>query len=164
MRVATALTLVTLLWLPAAQSQTEGDDRKGAFEGYWVATGTRDGVPFPADRQVFVFSLAGSLNLKTDRGAFTDLWASCVGLRDTVAGTDARCVWENAAGDRVFSELTSSGSGATETASGRFVGGTGRLAGITGGYSYTWETLFFEERDDRLSGFIREIRGHWELP
>lgn len=163
MKIATALFLIAMVLAPAAGAQTD-PEKEGTFEGYWVATGERDGLPFPADHEAFVFRLEGSMNIETGSGVLTNLWATCIGLRDSATGTEARCVWENAEGERVFSELSSSKTGDTETASGRFIGGTGRLDGIEGGYSFTWANLFFEERDDRLSGFIRGIKGNWRLP
>lgn len=168
MRTPRALVLGSLLCVPfawaspaLAQSETE---KQGTFEGFWVATGERHGVEFPPGREAFVFRLEGSFNVKSGSGAVTDFWSTCVGLRDTGAGAWARCDWENAHGDHIYSEFTSSTETDPEVATGRFISGTGELEGIEGGYTFSWSTLFFEERDKRLSGFVRGIKGDWRLP
>ena len=51
---------------------------------------------------------------------------------DNTYGMQARSVWTDERGDQVFSELRGGAGGPGHPIEGRFVGGTGRYAGVSG--------------------------------
>ena len=69
-----------------------------------------------------------------------------------------RSVWTDERGDQVFSELGSAAGGPGKPIQGRFIGGTGRYAGVSGEYSFKWRTLVVSE-DGSVSGRVVGLKG-----
>ena len=73
----------------------------------------------------------------------------------------ASSVWTDRNGDRAFSELRADETGPDRPVIGTFIGGTGRYAGITGEYRFTWQYMVGNEeggvgaRVTDLQGWVR---------
>ena len=158
-----------------ARAQDSAVRDEGSFEAGWVVTGVRQPIGFTASRVVFSFQLEGRVNIRTDEDLLVDLWSRCVGLSDSETGSTARCVWRHPGGDEIYSVLSGrlldrGGSAAR----GRFVGGTGRYAGIEGEYSFTsWSSLqvsrgertreYLERDAPTIQAFTDNLRGTWRI-
>lgn len=139
--------------------------REGSFDGTWNASGTYQPLDFAQGREVFTFRLSGHVNLKTEIGEVADLWSECAGLWDARTGSATRCVWrdpggENAAYCILEGRLVEEGVRVT----GQFVGGTGKLKGLTGNLSFTWTSVFRNHSDNILTGHTENLSGSYNLP
>jgi hypothetical protein len=56
-----------------------------------------------------------------------------------------RSVWTDERGDQVFSELRGEGTATSNRIAGTIVGGTGRYAGATGNYEFSWRFVLETE-------------------
>lgn len=136
----------------------------GSFSGSWVASGKLQPFEFTKGRDVATFTLAGHVNLADVFGGSEDYWAECVGLSDSVAGSAARCVWRSLEGDQVYSILKGEPLEKGQKVSGEFVGGTGRLKGIAGKFTFTWISTFTDERQNTFTGHTRDLKGAYQVP
>ena len=82
-------------------------------------------------------------------------------LNDSATGMVGRAVWTDDHGDQVYSELHGEGRRRGNRIVGTFLGGTGRYAGATGTYEFSWQFLLDTEtgpcRANR-SGFKGRVR------
>ena len=162
------LGLVALLLL-AACGRPDGSAERALpagewreFEGSWTAAGTRDTLPFGPDRRTAIFHLTGSLLLTGSARPALGFKAEAIGLSDTQAGMEGRCVWTDERGDRVFSELKGQFVGDGNRIVGTFVGGTGRYAGVTGEYAFQWQYVV-DYGDGYVSGRVVGLKGRARL-
>ena len=79
-------------------------------------------------------------------------------LYDTGTGLVGRAVWTDDRGDQVFSELTGNGTSTGNKIVGTFVGGTGRYAGATGSYEFSWRFVL-EAEDGQVQGQSMGLNG-----
>jgi hypothetical protein len=128
------------------------------FEGTWSASGTRQTLNLGTNHRAAIFDLTGSLVLTGDRGLGVGFRARAIGLTDSLAGMQGRCVWTDEHGDKVYSGLKGEWVGTGNRIVGTFLGGTGRFAGITGEYSFQWEYVV-EPEDGALSGRAVDLKG-----
>ena len=129
-----------------------------SFEGTWSATGTRQSLDLGADRRVSVFRLTGSLLLSGPQRPGVGFRAQVIGMSDPRTGMVGRCVWTDERGDQVYSELKGDAVGAGTRIEGTIVGGTGRYAGVTGDYSFRWQSVVDTEGDE-VSGRVVDLKG-----
>src|SRR4029453_6070412 len=59
-------------------------------------------------------------------------------LVDSATGFQGRSVWTDEHGDQVFSELQGEGTAAKNHITGTILSGTGRYAGATASYEFSW--------------------------
>jgi hypothetical protein len=69
-----------------------------------------------------------------------------------------RASWTDERGDQVFSELRGGGPAKGSHVTGTFIGGTGRYAGATGTYEFTWEYVLAAE-DGTVQGRAVGLKG-----
>ena len=81
-----------------------------------------------------------------------------IGLVDTATGFQGRSVWTDEHGDQVYSELQGQGTAANNRVTGTILSGTGRYAGVTGSYEFTWQWVMDGE-DGAIQGRAIDIRG-----
>jgi len=136
----------------------------GTFSGTWIASGQLQPFDFTEGREVATFKLAGHVNLEGVVGEVEDYWAECVGLSDSVAGSSARCVWRSLKGDKAYSVLKGEPLEEGQRVSGEFVGGTGRLQGITGTFTFTWISTFTDESQNAFTGHTKDLKGAYQIP
>lgn len=127
------------------------------FSGSWTAAGTRRILPLGEGRQAVLLDIKGSLLLSGASRPATGFRADAVMLNDTLTGMAGRAAWTDERGDQVFSELASVAPGSLAIA-GVIVGGTGRYAGATGDYSFTWSDVIATE-DGTVHGHAIDLKG-----
>ena len=81
-----------------------------------------------------------------------------IGLVDTARGFQGRSVWTDEHGDQVFSELEGEGTAAKNRVTGTVLSGTGRYAGVTGSYEFSWQWVM-EGEDGAVHGRAVDLKG-----
>jgi hypothetical protein len=172
--VVSLLTLAAMSGMgPPAHAQSL--PREGAFSARWVVTGTWRGIGLDEKREVILADLGGRLDVTPDGGALVDLASRCLVFWDSATGGTARCRWRHPSGEEIFSEVEGGLLAQGAPVTGRFVGGTGRYAGLAGEFRFDgWSALYIErepresedpESSDRvITGFTNELTGAWRLP
>jgi len=140
-------------------------DDSGDFTGTWAASGKWHPIDFVEGREVFTFVLTGHVNLKNHIGETADFWSECVGLRDADTGSTIRCIWKGMQ-DESAAYIVLDGRLVEEhlTLKGSFVGGTGKLAGLTGELSFSWSSTHRDNRAHIFTGFTGDLKGVYRLP
>jgi hypothetical protein len=128
------------------------------FDGSWNATGTRHIIPLGADRRGSVIDLSGTMLLAGPERPGVGFRSEAIALVDTATGLVGRSVWTDERGDQVFSELKGEGTAAQNHITGTFLGGTGRYAGATGSYEFSWQYVT-EAEDGSIQGRAVELKG-----
>ena len=158
--VAAALAIAVAGCSPAPQ--TAGAPAVGAewreFEGTLTAAGNRQSIALGADRRASVSTLKGSLLLSGASRPAVGFRAEAVVLNDSVTGMVGRAVWTDAHGDQAWSELRGEGTATGNRIVGTFVAGTGRYAGVTGNYEFSWRFVL-ETEDGTVQGQSVGLKG-----
>jgi len=81
-----------------------------------------------------------------------------IALVDSASGLVGRSVWTDERGEQVFSELRGQGTAARNRITGTILGGTGRYAGATGDYEFTWQFVM-EAEDGAIQGRAVGLKG-----
>jgi hypothetical protein len=145
---------------PAPESpkpiQAPGDWHE--FEGYWNATGTRQTISLGDDRRSSVLYLSGTMLLAGPGRPGVGFRAETIAFVDSATGLSGRSVWTDERGDQVFSELKGEGTATRNRMEGTFLGGTGRYAGATGSYEFSWQFVI-ESEDGSIQGSSVGLKG-----
>ena len=128
------------------------------FQGSWNASGRRHSLGFGRDRRVALIDLTGSLLLAGPGRPGVGFRAEVVALVDSATGMVGRAVWTDENGDQAYSELRGEGTAAGNRIEGTFVGGTGRYAGATGTYEFSWQYVL-EAEDGTVQGRSSGLKG-----
>jgi hypothetical protein len=128
------------------------------FEGTWTAAGSRQSIALGTDRQASVSMLKGSLLLSGPARPAVGFRAEAVVLNDSATGMVGRAVWTDERGDQAWSELRGEGTATGNRIEGTFVGGTGRYAGATGNYEFSWRFVL-ETEDGTVQGQSVGLKG-----
>lgn len=147
---------------PAAGGQQPAGADWRSFEAVWSASGARQVLPAGDARPAATVQLSGAVVLTGDQGLGRGFRGEAVGFDD---GTDLvvlRAVWTDDRGDRIFSRLTGAPMATGRRFVGTITGGTGRYAGISGEYSFSWQ--YVVQADDgtvqgRTVGLTGRVRG-----
>jgi hypothetical protein len=137
---------------------TAGEWRE--FEGSWNAAGSRRGISLGADRRGSIIDLRGTMLLAGPGRPGTGFNSEVIALVDTVSGLLGRSVWTDERGDQVFSELKGEGTAAKNRITGTLLGGTGRYAGVTGTYEFSWQFVI-EAEDGSIQGRAVGLKGRF---
>lgn len=161
-RLSAALLLAGLL------TAATGDEapREGTFEGDWAVTGTVQEVEVGGEK-VTLARLEGPVTLRAHGGLAREFDAVCNSVRDQKTGGVARCTWTDEAGDALLLEVSGSilgPMGTSREAKGTVVGGTGRYAGIEGGFELDWLFVDSALDDTRFKGYVTKLTGSWKRP
>ena len=158
--VVLALALATSACGPADEpsKQAVASSEAGAFEGTWSATGTRHIIPLGGERKGSIVDLQGTMLLAGSGRPGVGFRAEVIALGDTQTGLVGRSVWTDEHGDQVFSELKGEGTAAQNRIEGTLVGGTGRYAGVTGSYEFSWQFVI-ESEDGSIQGRAVGLKG-----
>ena len=156
------LALVTVLLAGACGEPTPpvppaADGEVRHFTGTWSFTGSRQLMQLAAGAQAAIFSVSGSLLLAGRERPTLGFRAEIIGFSDSQTGMVGRSVWIDQRGDKAFSELSGESALPGHAIKGRFTGGTGRYAGVTGEYNFTWQRL--SESEDGVSGRVADLAG-----
>ena len=137
------VVLVTTVAVVAAagvwQAQpSEPPDAWHAFDGSWNASGTRQSVATELGQPAAISRLTGAVSIRSG-GPARGFHGEAIGYDDGHARGVGRAVWVDARGDRIFSELTGEPLKTGRRGKATITGGTGKYAGITGEYEFTWQ-------------------------
>ena len=139
-------------------------EQTGTFTGTWVASGNHQPFDFAEGRVVGTFNLEGNVSLKDEIGEIEDFWAECVGLSDSGTGSSVRCLWRSLDGDKAYCVLSGQPPKKGVKVTGEFVGGTGSLKGMTGNFTFTWNSTFYDRDQGIFTGHTRDISGSYRIP
>jgi hypothetical protein len=157
--IASLLTLVAGCGPTAPPAQTpSADSGWREFQGTWTAAGSRHIIQLGSDRRASVANLSGSLLLAGPSRPGVGFRAEAVVLNDSATGMVGRSVWTDERGDRVFSELRGEGTSSGNRIVGTFLGGSGRYAGATGSYEFSWRFVL-ETEDGVVQGQSVGLKG-----
>jgi len=145
---------------PVAESSkhSDGSGEWREFEGSWNAAGSRRTISLGADRRGSIIDLRGSLLLAGPGRPGTGFRSEVIALADSATGLLGRSVWTDERGDQVFSELKGDGTAAQNRIAGTILGGTGRYAGATGSYEFSWQFVI-EAEDGSIQGRAVGLKG-----
>ena len=128
------------------------------FTGSWNAVGTRHIISLGGTRTGSVVDLKGSMLLAGQGRPGVGFQSEVIGLVDTARGFQGRSVWTDEHGDQVFSELEGEGTAAKNRVTGTVLSGTGRYAGVTGSYEFSWQWVMDDE-DGSIHGRAVDLKG-----
>ena len=144
---------------PQSAALATGEWRE--FEGSWNAAGNRRAIPLGADRRGSIIDLRGSVLLTGPGRPGVGFRSDLIALSDSETGLIGRSVWTDDKGDQVFSELKGEGTAAKNRITGTVLGGTGRYAGITGSYEFSWRFVI-EAEDGSIQGSAVGLKGRFQ--
>jgi hypothetical protein len=165
-RISSALCCVGLMSLlltacsraPQVSKSPSPDGEWHDFQGTWTAAGSRNIMRLGGDRRAAVSSFEGSLVLAGPSRPGVGFRSEALVFSDTVTGLVGRAVWTDEHGDRAYSELRGEGTASNNKIIGTFVGGTGRYAGATGSYEFSWRFVL-EDEDGGVQGQSSGLMG-----
>ena len=128
------------------------------FQGSWNATGVRYTIPLGHDRRAGILDVQGTMLLAGPSRPGVGFSAHAVALGDTATGVVGRAVWTDDKGDQVYSEFRGTGTATGNKIEGNFLGGSGRYAGATGTYEFTWQYVV-ETEDGTVQGRAVGLTG-----
>jgi hypothetical protein len=158
--VMVALALATAACGPAPEPPRFDASAGGwrEFEGSWNAAGSRRTIPLGADRRGSLIDLSGTMLLAGPGRPGVGFRSEVIALADSETGLVGRSVWTDENGNQVFSELKGEGTAATNRIAGTILGGTGRWAGATGSYEFSWRFVI-EAEDGSIQGSAVGLKG-----
>ena len=128
------------------------------FQGSWNAAGTRHTIPLGADRKGSIVDLKGTMLLAGPGRPGVGFHSEVIGLVDSATGFQGRSVWTDERGDQVFSQLQGEGTAAKNRVTGTILSGTGRYAGATGSYEFSWQWVMDGE-EGAIQGRAIDLKG-----
>ncbi len=149
---AVAATAVALL---GAQAPLPADGTR-TLRGSWSATGHVQTLPTESGQPAAVVQLSGAIVLTDDAGARTGFQGDAISFDNGTGTTTGRTVWTDTRGDRVFGVLRGETVSTGRRVVGTIMGGTGRYAGVTGGFELTWQYVVSAE-DGVLQGRTNDL-------
>lgn len=143
---------------PSPTAAAEATDGWHDFEGSWTAAGSVRVIPLGGSRQASLADLRGTLELAGPSRPALGFRGDAIALSDSESGMVGRAAWTDEHGDQVFSEIRGGGPSKGSHVSGTFIGGTGRYAGATGNYEFTWQYVLAAE-DGTVQGRAVGLKG-----
>lgn len=128
------------------------------FTGTWTAAGNRQVIALGKERNASVATFKGSLVLSGASRPNAGFRAEAVVLNDSMTGMTGRAVWTDERGDQAWSELRGEGTTTGNRIVGTFIAGSGRYAGISGGYEFAWRFVL-ESEDGVVQGQSEGLKG-----
>ena len=127
-------------------------------EGSWNGAGRRHTISLGDERVGSIVDLRGTMLLSGASRPGVGFHSEVIGLADTATGFQGRSVWTDERGDKVFSELQGEGTAAKNRVTGTILSGTGRYAGATGSYEFSWQWVM-EAEDGSVQGRAIALKG-----
>jgi len=147
---------------PLVSPVAASDGEWREFQGTWTAVGSRTTMRLGGARQATVSTFTGSLVLSGPSRPAVGFRSEAIVFNDTATGMIGRAVWTNEHGDQAYSELRGESNTAANKITGTFVGGTGRYAGVTGDYEFSWRFIL-ENEDGTVQGQSSGLKGRVRL-
>ena len=132
------------------------------FEGSWNAAGSRHTISLGEDRLGSIVDLKGTMLLAGPGRPGVGFQSEVIGLVDSATGFQGRSVWTDEHGDQVYSELQGEGTAAKNHITGTILSGTGRYAGVTGSYEFSWQWVM-EGEEGAIQGRAVDLKGRVQL-
>ena len=132
------------------------------FSGSWSGIGSRHTISLGAERFGSIVDLKGTLLLAGPGRPGVGFQSEVIGLVDSATGFQGRSVWTDERGDQVYSELRGEGTAAKNRIAGTVLSGTGRYAGVTGSYEFSWQWVM-EGEDGAVHGRAVDLHGRVQL-
>jgi hypothetical protein len=161
------ILLVLIFWCLAASGSAVPSVQaaeEGAFTGTWDANGSKELLALGSERETSTFKLSGHVRLTNKIGKESDYWADCIGLSDSVTGSEIRCVWRSMDGEEIYLVMKGARMEKGSSITGTIIGGTGQAKGITGTLRFTWSMIFNQESETAIGGFSNDLSGTYKLP
>ena len=156
--LASLLTMAACSRAPQRTASSPAGGEWHEFEGTWTAAGSRHAISLGTDRKASVANLEGSLLLAGPSRPALGFRAEAIVLNDSGTGMVGRAVWTDEHGDQAYSELRGEGTATHNKIVGTFIGGTGRYAGATGTYEFSWRFVL-ETEDGTMQGQSVGLKG-----
>ena len=156
-----ALVLAAAACAPAPEAPVPNTEPAGEwreFSGSWNAAGNRRTIPLGAGRKGSIIDLRGSMLMAGAGRPGVGFRAELIALVDSETGLSGRSVWTDEKGDQVYSTLQGEGTAANNRITGTILGGTGRYAGATGSYEFSWRFVLQAE-DGTIQGSAHGLKG-----
>lgn len=128
------------------------------FEGSWNGLGSRHAISLGEDRTGSIVDLKGTMLLTGRERPGVGFQSEVIGLTDSATGFQGRSVWTDEHGDQVYSELRGEGTATKNHITGTILSGTGRYAGVTGSYEFSWQWVL-EGEEGAVQGRAVDLRG-----
>jgi hypothetical protein len=128
------------------------------FQGSMTAAGSRRTISLGSDRRASAVDLSGTTLLAGPGRPGVGFRVDFIGFNDSATGMIGRAAWTDERGDQVFSELRGQGTATGNHIEGTFTGGTGRYAGASGGYAFSWQYVL-ESEDGTVQGRAIGLTG-----
>jgi hypothetical protein len=144
---------------PAASPAAPAGDGWVPFEGTWSAAGQRR-VLQVGERETATTFLSGSLVVVKGEGLRKGFRAEAIGFDDGAGSGVGALVLTDDRGDRVFCELKGSSSETGKLLVATITGGSGSYSGITGDFSFQWQTLI-RAGDGEIQGLAVDLKGRY---
>jgi hypothetical protein len=157
-----ALTVAACGQAPQPPSPVASPSGWHEFEGSWNAAGSRRTLSLGERGRSAILDLRGTMLLAGAGRPGVGFRAEAIALVDPKAGLVGRSVWTDERGDQVFSEFTGEGTAAKNRITGTLVGGTGRFAGVTGDYEFSWQYVL-EAEDGSIQGRATGLKGRFRV-
>jgi hypothetical protein len=165
MGVLTSRYLLVLALAAAACGSTPGSPTPAAapgaaleFTGSWNGAGSRHTISLGEGRLASIVDLKGTMLLAGPGRPGVGFHSQVIGLNDSATGFQGRSIWTDERGDQVFSELRGEGTAAKNHITGTIFSGTGRYAGLTGSYEFSWQWVM-EGEDGLVQGRTADLKG-----
>jgi hypothetical protein len=132
-----------------------------SFSGRLTASGRMETVLHEDGGVASTVRLTGTLVIVDGDGLSRGFQVDALGFDDGSGAGIGRAVWTDDRGDRLFSRLTGVATQSGRRSEGTFTGGTGRYAGLTGTYAFTWQYVMpgepgvIQARATSVSGRVR---------
>jgi hypothetical protein len=120
--------------------------------------GKRQAVPLGEGRRASIADFTGSIMLSGESRPAVGFRAEAIVFNDSATGLVGRAIWTDERGDQVFSEFRGDAADAGHKIVGTFLGGTGRYAGATGTYEFTWRFVLQSE-EGVVQGQSNDVKG-----
>jgi hypothetical protein len=147
---------------PPVVSPQSAVDSWRAFEATVSASGRRDTLAVEPGRTAVTLRLSGSLVVTRSDGLGKGFRADFIGFDDGGGMGTARAVWTDDNGDRIFSRMVGTDVQTGRRSSATITGGTGRYAGITGTYTFTWQYVLPGEQGVTQARVVA-MKGRYRL-
>lgn len=128
------------------------------FQGTWTAAGSRSILPLTGSRWASISTFEGSLLLAGPSRPGVGFRSRAIVFNDSATGLVGRAVWTDEHGDQAVSELRGEGTATRNKIVGTFIAGTGRYAGATGVYEFSWRFVL-ENEDGVVQGQSIGLHG-----
>ena len=128
------------------------------FDGSWNGVGSRHTISLGEDRFGSIVNLKGTMLLTGPGRPGVGFQSEVIGLTDSATGFQGRSVWTDEHGDQVYSELRGEGTAAKNRIAATILSGTGRYAGITGSYEFSWQWVM-EGEEGAVHGRAVDLHG-----